>query len=152
MFVPNGICDYEFMPEANSDVLSSVRIRENTTKRRHSLGTNSEHFSSAGTSSINCERLTTIVLVLSTELTCLVFFALAYDVVVMSATKKYLWMVEPHNRVSKCHCPLNVKARIENFKINSPRLISGDQVRRMYPDKDGKALVVQAQDIPIVVP
>lgn len=152
VFVPNGICDYEFMPEASSDVLSSVRIRENPTKGRYSHGTSSEHFSSAGTSSIDSERLATIVLVLSTELTCLVCFALAYDVVVMSATKKYLWMVEPHNRVSKCHCPLNMERKIENFKINSPRLISGDQVQKMYLDKDGKTSVVQAQDIPIVVP
>lgn len=152
VFVPNGICGYEFMPEANSDVLSSVRIRANPTKGRHSHGTNSKHFSSAGTSLIDSERLATIVLLLSTKLTCLVCFALAYIVVVMSATKKYLWMVEPHNRESKCDCPLNVEARIENFKISSPRLISGDEVRRMYPDNDGKALVVQAQDIPIVVP
>lgn len=61
VFVPNGICDYEFMPEANSDVLSSVRIRANPTKGRHSHGTNSKLFSSAGTSLIDSERLTALL-------------------------------------------------------------------------------------------
>lgn len=119
--VHNEVCVHDFKTAIISSERASALLIHVPTGGSHSRGDGFKH----DVPSIKTSLTVSIVKAPFESYHCSYCWALRYEVLVMSFTKAYVWMVEPPDGGSRCDCQLNVEATIENFKLISPRLISG---------------------------